>query len=156
MKFTIRLVGAIWLSVMLVVAGFAWLQVREERARLDADLERRALLLGEGLKEAVEPVVARGAPAVDRILKRFGTSRRGIAVYDRLGGLVVATPDVAPVLPPSLPEAFEADARAHGFETRSLWDAAVPLSTELERTVCEYRDRQVDAVQRLIFPIHGM
>ena len=55
-----------------------------------------------------------------------------------------------------LPEAFEADARAHGFETRSLWDAAVPLSAELERTVCEYRDRQVDAVQRLIFPIHGI
>ena len=56
----------------------------------------------------------------------------------------------------TLPEEFEADARAHGFETRSLWDAPAPLSAELERAVCEYRDRQVDAVQRTIFPIHGL
>ncbi len=104
MKFTLRLVGAIWLSAMLVIAAFAWLEIRAERERLVADLERRALLLGEGLKEAVEPVVARGAPAVERILKRFGTSRRGVAVYDRVGGLVVATPDVAPILPVSLGE----------------------------------------------------
>src|SRR5882672_2995939 len=108
MTFTLRLVGVIWLSAMLVVAGFAWLQIREERARLGADLERRAVLLGEGLREAVEPVVVRGAPAVQRILNRFGTERRGIAVYDRVGGLVVATPDVAPILPPSLGEVIEA------------------------------------------------
>jgi len=111
MKFTLRLVGGIWLSAMLVVAGFAWLQIRDERARQIGDLERRALLLGEGLKEAVEPVVARGAPAVERMLKRFGTSRRGIAVYDRVGGLVVATPDVAPILPPSLGEVTAAIAQ---------------------------------------------
>jgi len=108
MKFTLRLVGVIWLSAMLVVAGFAWLQIREERARLVADLERRAVLLGEGLREAVEPAVVRGAPAVQRMLNRFGTERRGIAVYDRVGGLVVATPDVAPILPPSLGEVIEA------------------------------------------------
>ncbi len=59
-------------------------------------------------------------------------------------------------LPETLPEAFEEDARAYRFETRSLWDAPVPISTELTRAVCEYRDRQVDAVQRLIFPIHGI
>ncbi|MGH7355492.1 MAG: alpha,alpha-trehalose-phosphate synthase (UDP-forming) [Candidatus Rokuibacteriota bacterium] len=118
MKFTLRLVGTIWLSAMLVVAAFAWLQIRDERARLTADLERRAILLGEGLKEAVEPVVVRGAPAVERILKRFGTSRRGVAVYDRLGGLVVATPDVAPILPASLAEVTEAI--AGGAPTQGL------------------------------------
>jgi trehalose 6-phosphate synthase len=140
MTFMLRLVGAIWLSAMLVLAGFAWLQVRGERARLDADLERRALLLGEGLKEAVGPVVARGAPAVERILKRFGTARRGIAVYDRLGGLVAATPDVAPVLPPSLPEVTEAIATVaakQGFRAvggRAGYVYATPLVRE-ERPV---------------------
>ncbi|MGH7355756.1 MAG: alpha,alpha-trehalose-phosphate synthase (UDP-forming), partial [Candidatus Rokuibacteriota bacterium] len=62
----------------------------------------------EGLREAVEPAVVRGGPAVQRILNRFGTARRGIAVYDRVGGLIVATPDVAPILPPSLGEVIEA------------------------------------------------
>ncbi|OGL05732.1 MAG: hypothetical protein A3H48_05860 [Candidatus Rokubacteria bacterium RIFCSPLOWO2_02_FULL_71_18] len=109
MKFTLRLVVAIWVSVLVVIAGFAVLQVREERARLVTDLERRAVLLGEGLKEAIEPVVGRGsATAVERILKKFGRPRRGIAVYDRFATLLVATPDLKPVLPPSLPEVTEA------------------------------------------------
>jgi acetoin utilization protein AcuC len=56
----------------------------------------------------------------------------------------------------TLPEAFEEDARRYQFETRSLWDAPAALSNELSRAVHEYRDRQVDAVQRLIFPIHGI
>ncbi|MEK7386897.1 MAG: hypothetical protein AABZ83_10675, partial [candidate division NC10 bacterium] len=73
MKFTISLVGAIWLGAMLVIAGFAFLEIRAERARLLADLERRAVLVGEGLKEAIEPVVARGSTAVvERLLKKFG------------------------------------------------------------------------------------
>lgn len=64
MKFTLRLVGAIWVSALVVIAGFAFLQIREERHRLVNDLERRAHLLGEGLKEAVEPAVARGSAGV--------------------------------------------------------------------------------------------
>src|SRR5881227_2514031 len=66
MKFTIRLVGAIWLSVLIVIGGFAFLQIREERERLLDDLKRRAVLVGEGLKEAIEPQVARGSTVVDR------------------------------------------------------------------------------------------
>jgi trehalose 6-phosphate synthase len=140
MKFTIRLVAAIWLSALVTIAGFGWLQIRDERARFAADLQRRALLLGEGLKEAVEPVVPRGAPAVERILKRFGTARRGIAVYDRTGALIAATPDVAPLLPPSLPEVIEAIATGEvkqGFRRLGERDSfvyATPLRRE-ERAV---------------------
>src|SRR3990167_6501390 len=105
MKFTARLVGAIWLSAMLVIAAFAFQQIREEKWRLVGELERRATLVGEGLKEAIEPQVARGsATGVERILKKFGRPHRGIAVYDRLANLMVATPDLSPVLPPALPE----------------------------------------------------
>ena len=109
MKFTFRLVTAIWLGALLVVASFAFVQVREERERLTVDLERRAVLLGESLKEALEPVVARGSkPAVERILKRFSTATRALAVYDRYDSLLLATPDLTPALPPVFPEVTEA------------------------------------------------
>src|SRR5947208_12675732 len=109
MKFTFRLVTAIWLGALLVVASFAFVQVREERERLTVDLERRGVLLGESLKEALEPVVARGSkPAVERILKRFSTATRALAVYDRYDSLLLATPDLTPALPPVFPEVTEA------------------------------------------------
>ena len=109
MKFTFRLVGAIWISALIVVAGFAFFQIQEERHRLLNDLERRAVLLGEGLREAVEPALARGSTArLERLLKKFGTPKRGIAVYDKFASLIAATSDLAPVLPPSLPEISEA------------------------------------------------
>src|SRR6266849_728575 len=137
MKLTIRLVGAIWLSVLIVIGGFAFLQIREERERLVDDLKRRAVLVGEGLKEAIEPQVARDSTAgVERILKKFGTARRGIAVYDRFAGLMVATPDIAPFLPPSLPEVTDAvanDIVSQGFRVvgvRRTYVYATPLTRD--------------------------
>ncbi len=113
MKFTFHLVTAIWLGTLLVVGGFAFVQVREERERLVADLERRAVLVGEGLRDAIEPAVERGSkPALERALKRFGRPTRGIAVYDRYDTLMVATPDLAPALPPLFPEVTQALASA--------------------------------------------
>jgi len=109
MRFTLRLVAAIWLSALAVIGGFAYLQISEERHRLVQDLERRAALLGEGLKEAVEPVLARGSrPGVERLLKKFGRRDQGIAVYDKVGALIAATPDIEPLLPTSLPEVISA------------------------------------------------
>src|SRR3989441_953546 len=80
MKLTIRLVGAIWLSVLIVIGGFAFLQIREERERLVDDFKRRAVLVGEGVKEAIEPQVARDSAAGgERVFKKFGTARGGNA-----------------------------------------------------------------------------
>src|SRR5262245_3182651 len=110
MKFTIRLVSAIWLSVMLVIGAFAYIQIREERDRLFGDLQRRAVLVAGALGEALEPAVKSPA-AVDRIVKKFGQTQKGIAVYDRFANLRSATSDIAPSLPPSLPEVTEAIAR---------------------------------------------
>ena len=61
MKVTLRLIAAIWVGTLVIIAAFAYLQVREERQRIVADLERRAALLGEGLRESVEPAMARNA-----------------------------------------------------------------------------------------------
>ena len=104
MRFTIRLLGAIWLSAVLVVGAFGFVSFRAERARFADDLSRRAWLLGEGLKEAVSPLVVSGPPArVERVVRRFGAPGRGIAVYDRFANLLVATADLAPLLPTALP-----------------------------------------------------
>src|SRR5439155_306981 len=112
MKFTLRLVSAIWLSVMLVIGAFAYLQIRDERERLVSDLQRRAVLIGEGLSDALEPAAARqSSAAVERILKKLGPAQRGIAVYDRFATLMAATPDVAGTLPPSLPEVTDTVSR---------------------------------------------
>jgi acetoin utilization protein AcuC len=59
-------------------------------------------------------------------------------------------------LPDTLPEAFEADARRYGFTTRSLFDSEVELSEDVRRAVSDYADRQIDAVQQTIFPLHGL
>jgi trehalose-6-phosphate synthase/HAMP domain-containing protein len=121
MKFTLRLVSAIWLSVMLVIGVFAYMQIREERGRLLGDLQRRAMLISEGLTDAIEASAAKQSPAaLERIVKKFGQSQRGIVVYDRFATQRFASPDVASILPPSLPEATEAISRnapAQGFRT---------------------------------------
>jgi trehalose 6-phosphate synthase len=109
MTFTVRLVAALWLAALAVIGGTAYLQIAQERKTLTQDLERRAALLGEGLKEALEPAVARGSRvAVERLLKKFGRPEQGIAVYDRVASLMAATPEISLALPPSLPEVTEA------------------------------------------------
>ncbi len=137
MKFLLRLVGAIWLSSLVIIAGFAFVQARSERDRVLTDLERRAWLLGEGLKEAIEPVIQWGSPTrIERIIKRFGNPRRGIALYDSFAALLVATPDLGPRLPSSLPmvsHALTTGEAQKGIETiagERTYLYAVPLQVE--------------------------
>jgi trehalose 6-phosphate synthase len=137
MRVTARLVGAIWISALVIMAGFAFFQVREERGRLEQDLARRAALLGEGLKEAVEPAVRKGsAPTVARLLKKFARPDRRIAVYDQFGSLVSVAPDMPAALPPALPEVTEAitlGAAQKGFRTihgGNTYVYATPLQHE--------------------------
>ncbi len=137
MRFWLRLVGTAWLSSLVIIAGFAFLQVRSDRQRVLIDLERRAWLLGEGLKEAIEPVIQRGsAPRIERIINRFGNPQRGVAVYDQYAGLLVATADLAPRLPPSLPVVShalisgEAQKGTERLAGRRTYLYAVPLQGE--------------------------
>jgi acetoin utilization protein AcuC len=60
-------------------------------------------------------------------------------------------------LPAELPAAFDEDLRRFGFESRRLWDEPAPtLPEDIGRAVRDYVDRQVDAVQRTIFPFHRL
>jgi trehalose 6-phosphate synthase len=134
MRFNLRLLAAIWLPIMVVLGVFAYASVARERARLTAELERRAWLLGEGLKEAVEPLLDRGSRAkIERIVQRFGTAARGVAVYDRSAGLLAATPEWAAQLEaplPAVPAALADTAPKQGFQSvgeHKVYYYAVPL-----------------------------
>src|SRR6059036_1302689 len=136
MKFTLRLVSAIWISVMLVIGVFAYLQIREERGRLAGDLQRRAVLVAEAFSDAIELVAKQFSAAVERIVKKFGQTQRGIAVYDRFANLRTATPDIAPFLPPSVPEVTDAISRnttTQGYRVlsdRTRFIYAMPLTVD--------------------------
>src|SRR5437870_3213749 len=148
MKFTLRLVSAIWLSVMLVIGAFAYLQIRDERERLVSDLQRRAVLIGEGLSDALEPAAARqSSAAVERILKKLGPAQRGIAVYDRFATLMAAVASACtrplrsgrPVRPPSV-----ADANLFG-----------PLALEVSRLARSMQRAQAAAQQEAALRLSG-
>jgi acetoin utilization protein AcuC len=59
-------------------------------------------------------------------------------------------------LPEELPPAFLEHATWFRFRTRSLWDPPAPPDKERCLHAREYVDRQVDAIRRLIFPVHGI
>src|SRR2546426_12792057 len=83
MRFLVRLLGGIWLVTLVVSAGFAYLQGREERERQIESLKRRATLVGAAVAEASARLVTRGArTGYERVLTRFGTPQRGRAPYD--------------------------------------------------------------------------
>ncbi|MCG2813379.1 MAG: hypothetical protein L6245_01730, partial [Thermodesulfovibrionales bacterium] len=58
MKITIRLIVSLVFIVALVAVGFSSYQVRAEKKRLTAELERRAIILAESLQESVIPLIA--------------------------------------------------------------------------------------------------
>jgi acetoin utilization protein AcuC len=59
-------------------------------------------------------------------------------------------------LAPELPEAFTPDIKSFGFESRQLWDAPAAIPDDIGRAVKDYVDRQVDSVQKTIFPFHRL
>ena len=120
MRFTVRLLGATWATAIIVIAAFSFVSIQAERTRMTEDFERRAWLLGEGLKDALEPLIEKAPPSrIERVVRKFGTSTRGIAVYDRFAALLVATPELTLRLPPSLPfvsEVLTTASEKKGFE----------------------------------------
>src|SRR5438094_6188933 len=106
MRVTGRLLIAIWMSALLVIGTFAVFQVRDEQRRLPDEVQGRASLLGDGLRESVEAAVRRGSKAsLARVLKRARQADGLIVVFDDLGTMVAAAPDEA--LPP-LPSVIQA------------------------------------------------
>jgi trehalose 6-phosphate synthase len=137
MRILLRLLGGIWLAVLLVMGGFAYLEVRDERAQLVNDLQRRASLAGDAVREAAEPLVARRARAgFDRVLRRFGRPDRGVAIYDEFGSVIESTADVKAHLGPVSPlvsQAIQTNGPVRQFYPiagRTTWIHIVPLQRD--------------------------
>jgi trehalose 6-phosphate synthase len=116
MKITIRLVVSLVLMVALVAAGFAFYQVREERARLTSDLERRSIILAESIQESVIPLVtSESSEKLKLLVQRFGKRDRfqGIAVHDSRGEVLSSTVALEAQIPGSVPQVVRVLAEGH-------------------------------------------
>ncbi|HEU4367820.1 MAG TPA: trehalose-6-phosphate synthase [Methylomirabilota bacterium] len=137
MRFLIRLLGALWLATLLVSGGFAWYEVHQERTRLIDDIQRRAALVADAVREATERLVARGVrTGYDRVLARFGRQDRAIAIYDAFGSIIEASPEVKRTLGPVSPlvtEAIQRNQATRAFATvngRTRMVQVVPLQQD--------------------------
>jgi trehalose 6-phosphate synthase len=137
MRLLVRLLGGISLAVVVVTAAFAYLEVQEERTRLEQDLQRRAVLAADAVREAAEPLVARSArTGYERVLTRFGRRDRGVAIYDEFASVIAATPDVKAHLGPLSPlvtEAIRDNVTVRRFARvggRTVWTHIVPLERD--------------------------
>ncbi|HSE93208.1 MAG TPA: acetoin utilization protein AcuC [Methylomirabilota bacterium] len=59
-------------------------------------------------------------------------------------------------LPAEIPAGFRDYARWLRVRPASLWDPPAVIDDERRRLAREYVDRQVDKIERLIFPLHGL
>jgi acetoin utilization protein AcuC len=59
-------------------------------------------------------------------------------------------------LPSELPAAFAPDLERYEFDSPHLYDEPMRLRDETRLRVEEYVNRQVSAIRRLIFPLHGL
>lgn len=139
MKITIRLIVSLVFIVALVAVGFSSYQVRAEKMRLTAELERRAIILAESLQESVIPLIASNSLSrLNRLVERFGNRERlkGVAVYDQQGNILAVTPDLASKIPQPLPPAVKSTAENQPIgslmriDDKETYFYALPFSEE--------------------------
>jgi alpha,alpha-trehalose-phosphate synthase [UDP-forming] len=98
LRINLRIILSIVVMISVLVLLFTFVQVRQEKERLTIDLQRRASLLGESLKETIEPLLEKGHPErLQKIVEKFGNRERlaGVAVYDVKDKLIAATPPLS-------------------------------------------------------------
>ncbi len=113
MKTTFRLVFSLLLASAVVAMAFTFMQVQSEKSRLRDDLERRAGLLAESLKEPVEDLIMSGSKAkLNSLVEKMGkrNTHAGMSVYDGSGVLLASTPGLG--LKGPVPEALGVDGEA--------------------------------------------
>jgi len=116
-RINLRIILSIVIVISIIVLLFTVSQVREEKERLTIDLERRASVLGESLKEGIEPIIEQGRlQRLPKIVEKFGNRERlaGIAVFDVQDKLIASTPQWASHL--TTPPPFVSNAMNAGQE----------------------------------------
>jgi len=121
LRINLRIILSIIIVISILVFLFTILQVQQEKERLTIDLERRASVLGESLKETIEPLIEkRPLQRLQKIVEKFGNRERlaGIAVYDVNDKLIAATQQLAPFLttpPPLVTNIFNSGQESGSF-----------------------------------------
>src|SRR4030043_1312916 len=88
LRINLRIILSIIVVISVLVFLFTLVQVRQEKERLTIDLQRRSSLLGESLKETIEPLLEEGrSERFQKIVEKFGNRERlaGGAGYDVKG-----------------------------------------------------------------------
>ncbi len=139
MRINLRIILSIVVVISVLVLLFTLVQVRQEKERLTNDLQRRASILGESLKETIEPLLEKGRPErLQKIVEEFGNRERlaGVAVYDVKDKLIAATPPLSAhlsVTPTFVTNAMNSDLDSgHFFHLgeKEMYLYALPLHRE--------------------------
>ncbi len=139
MRINLRIILSIVVVISVLVLLFTLMQVRQEKERLTIDLQRRASLLGESLKETIEPLLEKGRPErLQKIVEKFGNRERlaGVAVYDVKDKLIAATPPWSALLsatPAFVTQAMNSDLEGGHFSPlggKEMYLYALPLHWE--------------------------
>lgn len=144
MKITLRLILALVIAVTCVAGVSSYLTVQSEKSRLTSEIEHRAWLVSEGLKESVGPLIPMGASKkLDSIVEKISRPKQiiGVAVYNGAGRPVAVAKDLSAILPPRLNilfEEFKSDEGRGAYEkiaSKQAYLYAVPAyNEEAERT----------------------
>jgi trehalose 6-phosphate synthase len=137
MRLSLRLIFFLVLGVSVVTFLVAYYQVHTEKLGLRADLDRRAEVLAESLRELVEPIVDRGSHLeLQRFVDRFGNRERlaGLAVYDGRGAVLAQTSTLSAV-----PDTIR---------------ASVALSRSQNRPIGEFRRFDANLTHVFLEPLH--
>ncbi len=139
MKITLRLIFALVVTVTVVSGLFSYFTVRFEKVRLTRELEHRAWLVAEGLKESVGPLIPKGRSGkLNNILEKIATSKQvvGVAVYDLGREVIAVSKELSRMLPPKpkiLSEGFKDNAGRGNYELidgKLIYLYAVPTFDE--------------------------
>ncbi len=133
---SVRLIVSLIVGITLVSLAFSYNEVRLEKLALRRDLERRAEVLGESLAGYIEPHLEKHSHReLQRIVDHFGNRERleGMAIYNKEGSLLAATPGLPDRLgehPPLVAQAIATNQGSGQFGrlgTESVHTYAYPL-----------------------------
>lgn len=97
MKITLRLIFFLVSVIALAAVGFSFWQARQEETRLRSELERRASVIADSLRESVEPLLlADSSGPLVRLVNKFSNRERllGVAIHDLQGSSLAISTDL--------------------------------------------------------------
>src|SRR3989338_4382209 len=101
MKITLRLIFFLVSVIAIAAVGFSFWQARQEESRLKNELERRANIIADSLRESVEPLLrSSSTDALLRIVNKFSNRERllGVSISDLEGNLLAVSTDLGPAI----------------------------------------------------------